>query len=158
MRESNSPTLRTKERRSLTIRRNGELGFEPSLRASKAPVLPLHVLPKPPQRIELCRSPYKGPHVSPELRAKADAENRTRVSPVPGEGVAISTTSARVRPLRIELSPHRVRAGYAAVNTWDAKSSRRDSNPQPPPWQGGAQPIELLLLGAASRSLTCISP
>lgn len=89
-------------------------------------------------------APYKGAPL-PERPAKADAENRTRVSPVPGEGVAISTTSAKVRPLRIELSPHRVRAGYATVNTWDAKSSRRDSNPQPPPWQGGAQPIELLL-------------
>lgn len=42
-----------------------------------------------------------------------------------------------------------IAAGITAI--YDAESARRESNPRPPPWQGGAPPL------SHSRIVSCLS-
>ena len=96
-----------------------ERGFEPRLEAPKAPVLPLHhsAAAKPP--LTRNEAGYQGP---PPTATSPGAEGRDRT----GTGVA---PQQFLRLSRLPIPP---------LRPW---SGRRDSNPRPPPWQGGALPL-----------------
>jgi hypothetical protein len=96
-----------------------ERGFEPRLEAPKAPVLPLHhsAAAKPP--ITRNEAGYQG---VPPAATSPGAEGRDRT----GTGVA---SQQFLRLSRLPIPP---------LRPW---SGRRDSNPRPPPWQGGALPL-----------------
>ena len=96
-----------------------ERGFEPRLEAPKAPVLPLHhsATATPP----LARN-EAGRQGVPPIATGPGAEGRDRT----GTGVA---PQQFLRLSRLPIPP---------LRPW---SGRRDSNPRPPPWQGGALPL-----------------
>ena len=96
-----------------------ERGFEPRLEAPKAPVLPLHHSATATPPLTRNEAGHQG---VPPIATGPGAEGRDRT----GTGVA---SQQFLRLSRLPIPP---------LRPW---SGRRDSNPRPPPWQGGALPL-----------------